>query len=73
MNKRVAKPKRKLPLIPDSNVTDAQIERYLREHHDEIADKLRAAKAQMDAGKGSRLGSLERVLSDARKYAKRRA
>ncbi len=73
MNKRVAKPKRKLPLIPDDDVTDAQMEKFLRANHAEISKKLQAAKRQMDAGKGSPLGSLETVLSDARKYAKRRS
>ena len=73
MNKRVAKPKSKQPLIPDDNVTDAQMEKFLRDNHASISRKLLAAKRQMDAGKGTPMGSLEKVLSDARKYAKRRA
>ena len=73
MNKCVAKPKRKLPLIPDDNVTDAQMEKFLRDNHASISRKLLAAKRQMDAGKGEPMGSLEKVLADARKYAKRRA
>ena len=73
MNKRVAKPKSKLPLIPDGDVADAQMEKFLRDNHTSIARKLAAAKRQADAGKGAPLGSLEEVLADARRYAKRRS
>jgi hypothetical protein len=63
MNKRVVKPKRKLPLIPGEDMTDAQIETLLRDNHDEIAAALLEAKAEMDAGKGIAVESLEHFLS----------
>jgi hypothetical protein len=67
MNKRVTKPKRKLPLIPDGNVTDAQMERYLRAHHDEIDAKLQDGKAALDRGESVELHSLEELLAGVRK------
>ena len=63
MNKRVAKPKRKLPLIPDENVSDAQMEKFVRDNREEIAAALREAKAEMDAGKGTPVESLEHFLN----------
>jgi hypothetical protein len=72
MNKRVAKPKRKLPLIPDEDVTDAQMEKFLRDNHAEISLKLAEAKRQSDAGMGTPIGSLEEFLAECRRYAKRR-
>ena len=73
MNKRVAKPKSKQPLIPDDNVTDAQMEKFLRDNHASISRKLLAAKREMEAGKCASLEPLDKILADARKYAKRRA
>lgn len=67
MNKRVAKPKVKLPLIPDSDVTDAQIETYLHDNRESIAEKLREGKAAIDRGDVVELGSLEELLAGVRK------
>ena len=66
MNKRVPKPERRLPLIPDQDVTEAELEKFLRDHHDEIADALREAKAELDAGKGTEINSLEEFLVHVR-------
>jgi hypothetical protein len=71
MNKRVAKPKRKLPLTKGVEATDADMDLWMRENHAEIAKKLRAAKAEMDAGKGTPLGSLEELLADVRRNTRR--
>jgi hypothetical protein len=71
MNKRVAKPKRKLPLVPDSKVTEAQMDRYLRDHHDEVAEKLRAGKSALDSGHTVEVKSLEELLTGVHKRARR--
>ncbi len=71
MNKRVAKPKRKLPLIPDGNVTDAQMERYFRDHRDEVAEKLQSGKAALDRGESVEVKSLEDLLAGVRKRVRR--
>jgi len=63
MNKHVAKPKRKVPLVPGEDMTDAQIEKFLRDNRDAIAAALREGKAEMDAGKGIEIESLEHFLS----------
>ena len=63
MNKRVAKPKLKLPLIAGEDMTDAQIETFLHDNHDEIAAALLEAKTEMDAGKGILVESLEHFLT----------
>lgn len=72
MNKRVARPKRKMPVPKGVEAIDPAMERWMRDNHAEISEKLRAAKAEMDAGKGEPLGSLEELLADARRHARRR-
>jgi hypothetical protein len=72
MNKRVAKPKRKTPLIPGEDVTEAQMERYLREHRDEVSAKLRKGKAALDRGDAVEISSLSELLTRIhRRSAKR--
>jgi hypothetical protein len=70
MNKRVAKPKDDEPLLPDDDVTEAQMDQYLRDHHDEIAEKLRAGKADVDRGDVVEVNSLEEFLALVRKPAR---
>jgi len=69
MNNRVAEPKDDEPLPPDSKVTEAQMEQYLRDHHDEIAEKLREGKAAFDRGDFIEVKSLEEFLRLARSPA----
>lgn len=49
--------------VPDS---DAGIDQYLAEHHDEVAGKLAAARAQIEAGEAASLEPLEELLQEAR-------
>ncbi|MEJ1969223.1 MAG: hypothetical protein WDN03_11415 [Rhizomicrobium sp.] len=69
MNKRVAKPK--LPLIPDGNLSEAQMDAYLREHHDEVAERLRDGKAALDRGDAVEVKSLEHLLAGIHKRTQR--
>jgi hypothetical protein len=72
MNKRVAKPKRKLPLLPDETVTDAQMEKFLRDNYDEIAGKLREARESIARGDVAPMPPLNELLVKARKFHKSR-
>jgi len=49
--------------IPD---TDADIDQFLGEHHDEIAAKLAAGRAQILRGEAAPLEPLDELLRDAR-------
>jgi hypothetical protein len=71
MNKRVEKPRRKVPLTADADVTEAQLERHLRDNKDVIDALLQEAIDEMERGDFAPLEPLEKLLSDARKYAKR--
>lgn len=46
--------------------TDADIDQFLTEHHDEVAAKLRAARDQIARGEAMPLESLDVLLRDAR-------
>ena len=70
MNKRVAKPKRKMPLIPDDQVTEADMERYIRENRAHINELIREAQADIAAGRFAELEPLPVLLREARKYAR---
>ncbi len=70
MNKRVAKPKRKLPLIPDDKVTEADMERYMRENRAHINELIREAQEDIAAGRFAELEPLPVLLREARKYAR---
>lgn len=72
MNKRVAKPKRKLPLIPDDNVTDAQMEKFLRDNRVGINQKLQEARDEIARGEIAPLESLPELLKAARKFHRTR-
>ncbi|MEJ0028711.1 MAG: hypothetical protein WDN01_22015 [Rhizomicrobium sp.] len=73
MNKRVAKPKRKLPLAPDGDVTDAQIEKFPRDRHDSIAEKLQEARDSIARGDVAPMPPLEELLKDARRFHRSRS
>jgi hypothetical protein len=49
--------------LPDA---DADIDRFLAEHHDEIAAKLAAGRAQIADGQVEPLEPLDALLRDAR-------
>jgi hypothetical protein len=49
--------------LPD---TDADIDRFIIEHHGEFAAKLAAAQAEIARGEVSTLEPLEELLKDAR-------
>jgi hypothetical protein len=71
MNKHVAKLKGKLPLVADSSLTDAEIEKFLRDNHGEIAAKLRVGKAALDRGDSVEVKSVEELLAGIRKRTRR--
>lgn len=51
--------------------TDADIDRFLAHHHDEVAAKLAAARDQIARGDAAPLEPLEALLSEARERAAR--
>ncbi len=67
MNKRADKPKHKLPITDDSNVTDEQIEQYLRDNHAAVEEMLLEAQRDIENGDVVELGSLEEFLLSMRK------
>ncbi len=73
MNKRVAKPKRKLPIIPDDNITEAQTEKYLRDNRADINRKLQEARDDIARGEIAPLESLPELLKAARKFHRTRS
>lgn len=73
MNKRVAKPKRKLPLLPDSDVTDAQMEKYFRDNRAAVNEKLREAQDDIAHGRVSPLPPLPELLKRLHRLHKSRA
>ena len=70
MNKRVAKPKRKVPLFPGDDVTEADMERYIRENRAHINGLLKEAQDDIAAGRFAPLEPLPVLLQEARKYHK---
>ncbi len=72
MNKRVAKPKRKVPLIPDEAISEAEMERWLRDNHDEISAKLEEARASIRRGDVAPMPPLSELLASARRYHRSR-
>ena len=51
-------------------VTDDDIERYLKDHHDEIAAKLEEGLAEIDRGEAVPLEPLHVLLREARRHSK---
>ena len=72
MNKRVAKPKQRLPIIPDEDLTDAQMEKFLRDNHAGIGQKLQQARDEIARGEVAPLESLPELLKAARKFHRSR-
>ncbi len=70
MNKHVAKPKRKLSAVPGDDVTEADMERYIRENRAHINGLLKEAQDDIAAGRFAELEPLPVLLREARKYAK---
>lgn len=70
MNKHVAKPKRGLPITPDGNVTEADIERHIRENRAGINELIREAQEDIAAGRFAEWEPLPVLLREARKYSK---
>ena len=70
MNKHVAKPKRKQCLFPDGDVTEADMERYIRDNRAPINDLIREAQEDIAAGRFAEWEPLPVLLREARKYAK---
>jgi len=67
MNKRVAKPKRKLSLTADADVTEADMECYIRENRAHINELLKEAQDDIAAGRVKPLPPLFEFLKEARK------
>ena len=72
MNKRVAKPKHKSPPIPDDDVTEAQMEKFLRDNRSSVNQKLQVARDEIARGEVAPLESLPELLKAARKFHKSR-
>jgi len=53
--------------------TDAETERYLVEHHDEVEAKLDEARAEVAAGKAAPLEPLADLLRAARRQSRAKA
>jgi hypothetical protein len=70
MNKHVAKPKRKLSAFPGADVTEADMERHIRENRAYINGLLKEAQDDIAAGRFAELEPLPVLLREARKYAK---
>ncbi len=73
MNKRVDRPKHKLPLTMDGDVTDADMERYIRDNRAEINILLKEAQDDIANGRVAELEPLPEFLRKVRKaYRARR-
>jgi hypothetical protein len=70
MNKRVEKPKRGVPLPGDGGLSDARLERFLRENRSLIDSELQSAKQAIDRGEARPLESLPELLKIVRKAHK---
>jgi hypothetical protein len=70
MNKHVAKPKQKLLALPDDKITDADMERHIRENRAHINDLIREAQDDIAAGRFAEWEPLPVLLREARKYSK---
>ena len=70
MNKHVAKPKRKLPAFPGADVTEADMERHIRENRAHINELLKEAQDDIAAGRVAPLPPLFEFLKDVRKRHK---
>lgn len=55
---------------PDAPGTDAELERFVADHHEEIEAKLRKARASIARGKAKPLEALETLMRAARRRAK---
>ena len=54
----------------DEARSDAELERFIADHHDEIEGKLQEARASIARGDVAPLEPLEVLLRDARRYRK---
>jgi len=70
MNKRLAKPKHGFPLLPNDQVTEADMERYLRGNRAHVNELIREAQEDIAAGRFAELEPLPVLLREARRYAK---
>jgi hypothetical protein len=70
MNKHVAKPKRKLSAVPGDDVTEADMERHIRENRAHINELLKEAQDDIAAGRVAPLPPLFEFLKDVRKRHK---
>jgi hypothetical protein len=70
MNRHVAKPKREQRLLPDDNVTEADMERHIRGNRAHINELIREAQDDIAAGRFAELEPLPVLLREARKYSK---
>ena len=73
MNKHVAKPKHKVSLAPGDDVTEADMERHIRENRSEIDEALREAQDDIANGRVMPLPPLVEFLKSVRKQHKARS
>jgi len=73
MNKHVAKPKHKASLVPGDDVTEADMERHIRENRSEIDEALREAQDDIANGRVMPLPPLAEFLKSVRKQHKARS
>jgi hypothetical protein len=62
--------KRKVFQTPDESASDAELESYLRDHHEEIEAKLRQARDSIARGEAKDLEPLSALLREARRRNK---
>jgi hypothetical protein len=70
MNKHVAKPKRKLSALPDDVVTEADMERHIRENRAHINELLKEAQDDIANGRVMPMPPLFEFLKSVRKQHK---
>jgi hypothetical protein len=70
MNTRSRAHKRKVFQTPDEAGSDAELESYLRDHHDEVEAKLREARESIARGEAKKLEPLSVLLRQARRRIK---
>jgi hypothetical protein len=68
--KRTSGKQAPLPEMGDVAVTDAEIERFLAERHDEVETKLAEARKSIARGEAAPLEPLPMLLRQARRSAK---
>ena len=73
MNKRAAEPKVDELLLPDSDVTDAQMQQYFRDNRAAINTKLQEALDDIAHGRVAPMPPLPKLLKELHKLYKSRS